>query len=213
MDMSQLQQFVSKVAGAQRKIQAQLAEVMAEYKAYRKACEAIPRSITQEIDSIPGRRIFYNLTGVQTFTTTQNGNRGNAIAFDVSQDGPFVMTHYPLAVWRPSAPSNATNFGRWRPVSDWPLPDQVLDTDIINLSYELVDAGSQRNFQNAASGAGPFSRPDNFVPLPVPTLFAPNSTIQFYPTYEDILFSSTPATPTTAGVLAVALPGYRIVNM
>jgi hypothetical protein len=210
---AQLNAAIARIFAEHREIKRELAEVTAEYKAFRKACEDMPKSITAELDSIDGRRIFYMLNGTQSFSASDDGNRGQPINFLVSQDGPFVMTHFPLVTWKPNAPSNATNFGKWRPVSSWPLPDQVLDSDTIDISYEIVDGGSQRNFQNLPSGAGPFSRPDNFVPVPVPTLFAPNTTIQFFPTYEDISFDTGAATPTTGGLLSVVLPGYRIVNM
>lgn len=205
--------YLSRIAGENREIKRELAEVLSEYKAFRKACDNQPRSITHELDSIPGRRIFYNFAGVLSFDATDDGQRAQPINFLVSQDGPYVMTHYPLVVWKPSEPTTADNFGRWRPVSSWPLPDQVIDGDRIDLSYEIIDAGSQRNFQNLASGAGPFSRPDLMMPLPVPTLFAPNTTIQFFPTFEDIAFDAGAAIPTTAGIVSVTLPGYRIVNM
>jgi len=205
-------EYLSKVAGEQRAIKRHLEEVNVNYAAFIKACEDAPKSITQEIDSIPGRRIFYNAVGVQSFTTADAGQRGQPINFLVSQDGPFIQTHYPLVVWRPSAPSNATNFGVTRPVCSWPLPDQVIDGDRVDLSYEFVSGGSQRNFQNLP--AGPlFSRPDNFAPLPVPTLFSPNETIQVFLTFESIAFDTTVAEPTTEGTLQVTLPGYRIVNM
>ena len=171
-----------------------------------------PRTITEEIDAIPGRRIFYTLSAVQTFDAALDGRPGQVMSFLVSQDGPFIMTHYPVAMWRSSSPDTATTFGRWRPVASWPLPDQVLDDDIIDISYSMADAGSQRNFQNLPILAGLLSRPDNMIPLPVPTLFTPNTTIQFIPQYENILFSVT-AVPTTQGTLVVALPGYRIVSL
>jgi hypothetical protein len=207
-----LQAFLARVAGEQREIKRQLADVISEYRAFRKACEDAPRSITHELDSIPGRRIFYNLNGTLTFDITNDGQRGQPINFLVSQDGPFIMTHYPLAIWRPSAPATATQFGFWRPVATWPLPDQVIDGDRIDLSYEFVDGGSQRNFQNLPTNPL-FSRPDNLVPLSVPTLFAPNTVIQFFPTFQNILFDPGVAIPTTAGVLDVSLPGYRIANL
>ena len=98
------------------------------------------------------------------------------------------MTHYPVVMWRPSEPVTAARFGRWRPVTSWPLPDQAINDDVIDLSWELVDGGSQRNFQNLAANPS-FSRPDLALPLAVPTLFAPNTTIQFFPTYESISFA------------------------
>lgn len=169
-----------------------------------------PRSVAEEIDAIPGRRIEGTLTGEVTFDANDEGNRGTPIMFQVSQDGPFVMTHYPLVLWRPTAPTNATNLNRWRPVATFPLPDQVVDTDIIDLLYELNDGGNQRMLQNEPR-APLFSRPDNIVPTPVPTLWSPNSAIQFVPTYLNLTWDS--ATPPTEGTLHVDLIGYRIVNL
>lgn len=201
------------LAAKQRMIEQQLRGVNDKYEEFIRACEEQPRSITQEIDSIPGRRIFYTLSARQSFTVAQNGLRGTPLSYLVSQDGAFIATHYPMAIWLPNAPSTATNFGMWSPVSAWPTPTQQLaNMDIINLSYEVVDSGSQRNFQNEAVGPI-FSRPDNLIPLPVPTLFAPNTTVQLYPTYERIFFSPTPTTPTTGGQLVIGFPGYKIVNM
>lgn len=189
----------------------QLARVIAHQNELVQALQNQPQPITREIDSIPGRRIWYGLTAEQDFDATVSGIRATAMSFLVSQDGPFIATHYPFAIWRPSAPSNATNFGAWRPVSTWPLPDQVLDTDLIDLSYEIDDSGSQRNFQNQAVGPM-FSRPDNLVPLPVPTLFAPNTTIRLTPTYERVSFNTT-GVATTDGTLVITFPGYKIVNL
>lgn len=203
-------------------IDPQLAAVIRKLRADSEAAKAVldalkiavlskPKSITEEIDALPGRRIFYTMIGSQTFTSSSDGKKGNAIAIPVSQDGPFVMTHYPMAIWKVTSPSNATNFGIFRPVTTWPLPDQVLDTDLIDISYEFADGGSQRNFQN--SPVPPlFSRPDALMPLPVPTLFAPNASISITPTYENISFNSS-GTASDGGTLYFLLPGYRIVNM
>lgn len=169
------------------------------------------RSITDEIDAIPGRRIYYHLVGSADFTAASAGTRGQAVQFLVSQDGAFIQTHYPVAMWLPSAPTNATNFGRWRPIYSWPLPTQEVGGDVIDISWEVIDAGTQRNFQNQAAPPV-LSRPDVLLPLPVPTMFAPNATIQFVPTYEAVNFDAASAVPTTGGQLVVALPGYRIVN-
>ena len=130
----------------------------------------------------------------------------------VSQDGPLVMTHYPIISWRPTAPAGATNFGQWSSIYSWPLPaqDQAL-RDVINLSLELIDSGSQRLFQNEAS-VPLTSRFDSAQPLPVPTLFSPNTVISCFPTYEDIAFAAT-AVPATGGTLRITLPGYRIINL
>ena len=203
--------LIRTIVDKQKRTEDTLSRVLHKYEELVQACEDQPRSITQEIDSIPGRRIFYTLSDRISFTDALAGMRGLPLTFLVSQDGPFIMTHYPWVSWKPNAPDTATNFGAWRPVSTWPLPDQVLDTDLIDVSYEIIDSGSQRNFQNEAVGPI-FSRPDNLIPLPVPTLFAPNSTIQFFPTYERIVFSSG-GTATTSGEFVVGLPGYRIVNM
>ena len=209
--MSQ-QDYLNAIAAKQRKLEQLIVNTQAEYKALRKAMEAVPPSITQQIDSIPGRRLFFNFVGTLPFTNSDNGQRGNPISFLISQDGPFVMTHYPVVAWAPSAPATATNFGIWRPVYTWPLPDQVTDGDRIDISWEVVSGGSQRNFQNQPVPPL-FSRADVASPLPVPTIFNPNEVIQFFPTFNDILFDSQAATPTTGGTLTVALPGYRIVNM
>jgi len=173
-----------------------------------------PASITEEIDRILGRRIFFNYIGIQPFTSAQDGTKGDQIQFRVSQDGPFIMTHYPLAMWKPNLPTNADNFGRWSAVSSWPLPTQQnTNMDIIDISWELQDVGSGRLFQDGPVPPGLLSRPDDMVPCSVPTLFAPDVNIGFTPTYENIRFDTGPSTDTTGGTLVIALPGYRIVNL
>lgn len=169
-----------------------------------------PRTLQEEIDAIPGRRIESTLSGEVTFTANDEGQRATPVIITVSQDGPFIMTHYPMALWRPTAPSNATNLNRWRPVSTFPLPTQVVNTDIIDLLYEMTDGGAQRFMQNAPRGPI-FSRPDNFVPTPIPTLWSPNSTIVFTPTYLNLTWDS--QVPPTQGTLHVDLIGYRITNL
>lgn len=187
-----------------------LSALKAEISDLRQQVANKPRGVLAYIDEIPGRRIFYSLVGSQLFTTAQDGLRGNPIIMTVNQDGPFIMTHYPVAMWRSTLPTNATDFGRWRPARTWPLPTQTLTTNFIDISYELVDAGSQRHLQNLAMPPL-LSQPDELLCLPIPTLFAPNTTIQFIPTYQDIAFGG--STATTEGSLVVALPGYRVVNM
>jgi len=174
------------------------------------ALQSRPRTIQEEIDAIEGRRIEGVLSGEVTFTAADVGQRAAPIVFQVSQDGPFIMTHYPLCLWRPTAPTNATNLNRWRPVSTFPLPDQVVDTDIIDLLYELNDGGSQRLGQNEARGPL-FSRPDNIVPCPIPTVWSPNAAILFQPTYLRLTWDGTVAP--TQGTLHVDLIGYRIANL
>lgn len=169
-----------------------------------------PLSVQEEIDAIEGRRMEGTLSGEIAFTANDEGQRGAPVTMSVSQDGPFVMTHYPMVVWRPTAPDNATNLNRWRPVSTFPLPDQVVDTDIIDIMYELQDGGNQRLLQNEPRGPL-LSRPDNIVPCPVPTLWSPNSVVLFIPTYLALTWDG--STPPTEGVLHVDIPGYRIVNM
>jgi hypothetical protein len=169
-----------------------------------------PRSIQEEIDAIEGRRIESTLSGEVTFTAADVGQRAAPIVFQVSQDGPFIMTHYPLALWRPTAPTNATNLNRWRPVTTFPLPTQVVGTDIIDILYELNDGGSQRLGQNEPRGPL-LSRPDNIVPCPIPTVWSPNAAILFQPTYLALTWNGT--VPPTQGTLHVDLVGYRIVNL
>ncbi len=205
--------ILRKLLDRQKQIEDQHRQILDKYEEFIRACEEAPQSITKEIDAIPGRRIFYNLSARQSFTVAQNGLRATPLTFLISQDGGFIATHYPLVMWKPNAPASATNFGFWSPVGSWPLPtQQVPNQDRIDLSYEIVDSGAQRNFQNEAAGPV-FSRPDNVVPLPVPTLLTPNSVTQFFPTFERIFFDPDPAVPTTGGQLVVVFPGYRIVNM
>lgn len=211
--MSATDQNLAKISAALRildKRSASLQSVVQQQAALIAELQSRPRTITEEIDQIPGRRIETVLSGEVTFDATDEGKRGNPIIIQVSQDGPFVMTHYPMALWRPTLPTTATNFERWRPISSYPLPDQVVDTDIIDIMYELQDGGSQRNFQNAPRGPL-LSRPDNVVPCAVPTLWSPNSAIAFYPTYNDFTWDS--QVPPTQGTLHVDLIGYRIVNL
>jgi|SRR5262245_41625930 len=183
-----------------------LAQVLAAVGAQ----QSRPRSVQEEIDAIEGRRIEGMIVGEVTFTAADVGQRAQPIVIQVSQDGPFVMTHYPLVLWRPSAPTNATNFGRWRPISTYPLPDQVVDTDIIDIMYELNDGGAQRLGQNQPRGPV-LSSPDNIVPCPLPTLWAPNAAIVFQPTYNAITWDS--QVPPTQGILHCSLIGYRIANL
>lgn len=172
------------------------------------------RSPQEEIDAIAGRRVAFTYVGSQTFTTSNDGARGSAINMTVSQDGPFIWTHYPFVLWRSTAPSNATDFGKWRPVQTfYPSEHHAAvgtATNVINISYEIADSGSQRNFQNAACPPI-LSQYNALIPLSAPTLFAPNTVISFTPTYEDINLGG--STATTTGTLVVAFPGYRIVNM
>jgi len=195
-----------------RKLTAGFNELRAQFKLLL-AADSSPRTIQEEIDALPGRRIFYQLSGRQSFTIAQDGTRNEAISFAVSQDGPFVMTAFPVVTWKPNAPNNATNFGQWSPPYSWPLPAQESATqDRIDLSWEFFDGGAQRAFNNEVS-APLFSGPTHKEKLPVPTLFAPNSNIQFIPTYEDIFFNTLAGIPATGGQLVVTLPGYRIVNL
>jgi hypothetical protein len=176
-------------------------------------------NVGDEIDQIEGRRVPYWLQGDDTFIATQAGQAGNAISMTISQDGPFIWTHYPYCVWRPSAPANATLFGHWRPVSAWPFPVQAADAagvvdlneDFISLSYTVIDGGSQRNLSNAAIPPL-LSRPDKYIPLPHRMLFTPNSVVTFTPVYRAISFNNG-TVPPTQGTLEVVFPGFRIVNL
>jgi uncharacterized coiled-coil protein SlyX len=200
---SQIMGILNRKIAAQGTVIASLQQAMSELSSR-------PRSVLEEIDAYPGRRMETMLTGEITFTLNDEGAVGAPILIQVNQDGPFVMTHYPMAIWRPSAPTNATNLGRWRPVTSFPLPTQQVTTDIIDIMWELQDGGSMRNMQNAPRGPG-LSRPDNFIPCAVPTVFSPNSAIKFIPTYNAITWDS--ENPPTQGTLHVDLIGYRIVNL
>lgn len=201
-------------AAAIRRLAAHLSSVngnlLAAMTELIKRMDRRPISPLEAIDALPGRRISYSYVAEVEFDIEDEGQAGTPAVFNVSQDGPFVMTHYPMVLWRPTAPDNATNFGRWRPVTSFPLPDQVYDTDVIDLSYQLVDGGSDRNMQNLPVGPI-FSRPDNMMPLPMPVLYATAAQINFIPTYNQITFDG--GTPPTAGILHVALPGYKIANL
>ena len=206
-------------------IDPQVAAILRQYKAALKEqgkqivalvqvvneIQSRPRSVAEEIDAIEGRRMEGTLSGEIEFDINDLNQRGTPVTLQVSQDGPFVQTHYPMAVWRPNAPSNATNLGRWRPCSTFPLPDQVVDTDIIDIGYEMQDGGNQRLLQNATRGPL-LSRPDNIVPTPLPTAWSPGSVVQFVPFYWAITFNGSPVAP-TSGLLHVDIPGYRIVNL
>lgn len=172
--------------------------------------QSSPTTVQEEIDAQPGRRIESVLSGEVQFSAADVNQRATPITIQVSQDGPFVMTHYPMAVWYPVAPSNTTNLNRWRPVSSAYLPTQQVTTDFIDIKYELNDGGSQRQMQNAPRGPM-LSRPDNLVPAPLPTLWSPNAAIIFQPTYLSLTWNS--GVPPTAGILHVDLIGYRIVNL
>ena len=138
--MTPIEQNLAKISAALRildKRSGQLQSVVQQQASLIAELQSRPRTITEEIDQIPGRRIETVLSGEVVFDITDEGKRGNPILIQVSQDGPFVMTHYPMALWRPTLPTTATNYERWRPVSTYPLPDQVVDTDIIDLLYEM----------------------------------------------------------------------------
>lgn len=174
-----------------------------------------PQSITEAIDAIPGRRIESIFSGEIDFDATVLGQKGRPVIIQISQDGDFIMTHYPMVLWYPTAPNNATNLNRWRPIQSAYLPTQEISGDLIDIKYELDDAGSQRFMQNDPRGPV-LSRPDNIVPCPVPTQWAPNASIKFTPTYMSFLWNGGGgggAVAPTAGKLHVDLVGYRIVNL
>lgn len=203
MDANQIYSQLRQILGAHKR---EIENLQDEIRKIRD----VARGPASEIDKIPGRRVSYVLVGSQTFTTSQDGARGNAINMTVSQDGPFIWTHYPFVLWRPSLPSNATNLGRWRPVYTTPLPVETVTTEVVDLSYEIFDGGSDRALQNAA--VPPLvSGPMMVHALPTPTIFAPNSTVQFVPTYHNVLFNA--STAATEGTLVVAFPGFRVINM
>jgi hypothetical protein len=174
-----------------------------------------PRTVTEEIDSIPGRRIETIFSGEIDFDASDANTRGAPVIILISQDGPFIMTHYPMILWYPTAPDDATNLNAWRPVSSFPLPTQEVSGDIIDLKYEINDGGAQRMFQNEPRGPV-ISRPDNIIPCAVPTEFAPGATINIVPTYMRFLWNGGGGegqVAPTAGILHVDLIGYRCVNL
>lgn len=208
--MAQIDPQVAALLRSHKKaIESQSAQI-SQLHAYIEQIGQRPKTIQESIDEIPGRRMEGTLTGEVTFTAADVGQRARPITMQVSQDGPFIMTHYPLVLWRPTAPNNTTNYNRWRPVTTYPLPTQEVGTDIIDLLYELNDAGAQRLTQNEPRGPL-FSRPDNIVPCPLPTMWQQNAAIVFQPTYLALTWDS--AVPPTEGTLHVDLIGYRIVNM
>lgn len=215
----QIEAYIRRMQSAAIAQQEQIKQLAAEVAALKNG----PRSPDDEINAIPGRRVFYTFQGTQTFDTSSSANqagtssptpqRGAAINFAVSQDGPFVMTHYPVAMWYPTLPANATNINAWQPLMYGLLPTQsIANLDFVHISYEVADSGAGRQMQNAAVGAGLLSHPTDMIPLPAKTVFAPNTTIQFIPTYNLIFFNQSAATKTTQGTLVVMLPGYKIVN-
>lgn len=203
MDVNQIVRLLKKQNDQQAAQMALMSQQISELK----SADHDPR---KDLNRIQGRRIAYFLTGNQVFTAADDGARGSPINMLVAQDGPFIMTHFPVVMWRANLPTNATDFGRWRPVYDWPMPSQELSTNFISISWELQDGGSQRNMQNE-SLPPMFSSPTRMHKLPEPTYFAPNSSVSFIPTYEDITFEGSEAT--TSGILKVSLPGFKIVNM
>jgi hypothetical protein len=206
--------YIGQLARAVNGLTQQLKEARAEIEMLK--ASARPLTVQEEIDKIPGRRVWYNYVGSVNFTATQRGTRGEPIIIEsISQDGPFIQTAYPLVVWKPVTPDGGaapTNLGRWRPVYSWPLPTQELGGDIIDISWEVQDGGPNRDFQNAPVPPI-FTRSDVVQPLPVPVLWTPNSSIKFTPTYEAINFDDTVDEATTEGVLRVVMPGYKICNM
>lgn len=202
-------QLAAYIRGQGKKIN-ELSSLVAQLQGVVVQLNSRPRSVAEEIDAIPGRRIEACLCGTVNFTADDLGTRGIPVIMQVPQDGPFIQTHYPMVLWRPIAPANTTNLNRWRPVSTFPMPTQTVPTDWIDLLYEMQDGGNGRLFQNAARGPL-LSRPDNIVPVPMPTLWAPNTSVNFIPTYVAQAFNS--ATPPTQGQLQVTIPGYHVVNL
>lgn len=202
MDQNQFAADVRKALQASQQEIARLAAEIAKIKSK-------PRSWEDEIEALPGKRVPSHFVTTQDFTTSNDGQRGAGMTFKISQDGPFVMTHYPFALWKVTLPTTATNYGYWRPCWDAFLPTQQVTTDYVSISYELQDSGSQRNFQDNAMPPI-FSYPDRLKALPKPALFSPNSVVMLTPTYENIAFNSS-GTATTGGKLVIALIGYRII--
>ena len=101
-EAAQLKSYLAKISGEHREMKREMSNILSEYKAFRKACEDVPKSITHELDSIPGRRIFYNLSGTQPFDDGDARTRLQPINFLVSQDGDITLVieaFYDDAFW------------------------------------------------------------------------------------------------------------------
>lgn len=192
---------------------AELSALQAENEILR---EYMPK--TENVNNIPGRRCFFTLRGQQTITSSSNGLRGQPIFIPVGQDGPFVLTHFPVIMWKPLTSEAAPlSVGLWRPFASWPLPDQVVDANTMDISYEITDVGPGRNMQggwasNNVTEPVPvlpslISRPNNVMILPLPQVFDANSVIQCVITYNDINWTSI-----DTATVRVELPGYKIIN-
>jgi hypothetical protein len=184
------------------------ASIQGQLDALKKTSKA--PSLEEEIESIQGRRVMFNFTQTQTFTANTAGTKGSTMNYVVSTDGPFIMTHYPVAMWKSTLPTSATDFGRWRTVSSNPLPTQQLTTNFIDISYEMSDSGSGRNLQDNPASPALLSYPAQLIALEKPMVFLPNTIISVIVTYEAITFGGSSAT--TSGSLAFSLPGYKIIT-
>src|SRR5882724_8679693 len=99
----------SRILSQQNQAINQLVGQMNQLQQMFQSLQQKPTTVQEEIDQVPGRRMEGALVGEVTFSVSDLGQRGIPILFNVSQDGPFIMTHYPMVQWRPSAPANATN--------------------------------------------------------------------------------------------------------
>lgn len=171
---------------------------------------------TEDLNAIAGRRMYYTAVARNTITNTGNGSVNNPLTIQVPRDGFFVMTHYPVLMWKVTTSGTATDVGKWRPVSSNPLPDQIVNTDFLDISYTLKDAGPERFMQNdtqtpalsipPAVLPGLLSTPDNMIALPLPAKFDPGSVIVMNVRFEKFTW-----TAVTAGQMVVMFPGYKIV--
>lgn len=150
-------------------------------------CWKLPTQHSKDIDAIPGRRVVYTMSGDLNIGPSRT-MVSERVLFSVNQDGPFILTHFPLFFWQASRQEGGS--GEWCETREW--------------SYHWLDASSQRFM--AAAEIKIFSRSDMLNPLPSAALFAPNSTIEISPVCDDLEQQSN-------GTLKVLLPGYRIVNM
>ena len=191
-------------------LNAQLGAMSRQLSYQKGALEALMRG---RDDVGEGRKQFFGLGGRAPFSSSDAGRQGQPIIMNISQDAPFVATHYPIVSWKPTLPAGTELFGMWRPVSSFPLPTQFAgagvdgNLDLVAISYEIQETGSGRQLQNEAV-LPLLSRMDHLVPLPCQTVFSENSVVTFTPTFERILFNS--PTPPTNGQIAVLFPGYRL---
>jgi hypothetical protein len=141
----------------------------------------LPVEHPPDIDSIPGRRMAYNMSMDGTSTA------GNHVDFLISQDGPFILTHFPILLWQ-----YREGTSRW--VVSGSREDEL------GTFYLMSDESCQRMLTR--NWINIYSQPHQLTPLPMSTLFVPNSMIRL---------NLHPPPPPEPVDYRCILPGYRIV--